>query len=161
MSSENKYFYPLQIMENYIKQERKFGDKYLSEIKKIIRDNNLKINILNAKLYSLNYEKHSEKITKIIMDIKNLETENNILTNLITCKCDELLQPFLSLKKRGIPKMIYKKYLEDLDDNFKDKCIANVETLTKCLYEEEFKIINLSKKRSIKKRIPSTIEEED
>ena len=87
MSSENKYFYPLQIMENYIKQERKFGDKYLSEIKKIIRDNNLKINILNAKLYSLNYEKHSEKITKIIMDITNLETENNILTNLITCKC--------------------------------------------------------------------------
>ena len=84
------------------------------------------------------------------MDITNLETENNILTNLITCKCDELLQPFLSLKKRGIPKMIYKKYLEDLDDNFKDKCIANVETLTKCLYEEEFKIINLSKKDLLK-----------
>lgn len=42
MSSENKYFYPLDIIENYITQERKFGDKYLSEIKKIIRDNNLK-----------------------------------------------------------------------------------------------------------------------
>jgi hypothetical protein len=162
MSSENKYFYPLDIIENYITQERKFGDKYLSEIKKIIRDNNLKINILNAKLHSLSYQKHSsEKITKIIMEIATLENENSILTELITCKCDELLQPFLPLKKRGIPKMIYEKYLTDMDKNFKDKCIANIQTLTRCLYEENFKVVKLAKKKSIKRRIPTTIKEED